>query len=126
MPTLKAELVELCNTWEIWLPDIPQNMRVIDLQEALRNYDAMLTVDTMAPEAWTKTWGKKKKPYRYRWPEAVHDEVLARLLDLNQKRYQEEVASGLHEKKKTTKKKTTKKKSTGPTEGALFENEETT
>ena len=44
------------------------------------------------------TWGDKKKPYRYRWPDAVRDEVLARLLDLNQKRYQEEVAAGLHAK----------------------------
>jgi len=46
-----------------------------------------------------ETWGNKKKPYRYRWPEAVHDEVLARLLELNQQRYQEEVAQGLHEKR---------------------------
>ena len=45
-----------------------------------------------------ETWGDKKKPYRYRWPDAVRDEVLARLLDLNQKRYQEEVAAGLHGK----------------------------
>jgi hypothetical protein len=45
-----------------------------------------------------ETWGNKKKPYRYRWPDAVHDEVLARLLDLNQKRYQEEVMAGLHGK----------------------------
>ena len=45
------------------------------------------------------TWGNKRKPYRYRWPDTVHDEVLARLLDLNQKRYAEEVALGLHEKK---------------------------
>ena len=26
------------------------------------------------------TWGRKKKPYRYRWPDPVRDEVLARLL----------------------------------------------
>jgi len=45
-----------------------------------------------------ENWGNKKKPWRYRWPDAVHDEVLARLLDLNQKRYQEEVAAGLHGK----------------------------
>lgn len=45
-----------------------------------------------------ETWGDKKKPYRYRWPDSVRDEVLARLLDLNQKRYQEEVAAGLHGK----------------------------
>ena len=43
-----------------------------------------------------ETWGKKKKPYRYRWPDEVHDEVLARLLNLNQRRYAEEVAAGLH------------------------------
>ena len=29
------------------------------------------------------SWGRKKKPYRYRWPEHVRDEVLARLLVLN-------------------------------------------
>ncbi len=33
---------------------------------------------------------RKKKPYRYRWPDEVHDEVLARLLELNEKRAQEE------------------------------------
>ena len=49
-----------------------------------------------------ETWGKKKKPYRYRWPEEVHDEVLARLLDLNQTRFAEEVAAGLHAEKGTS------------------------
>ncbi len=28
-------------------------------------------------------WGKKKKPWRYRWPDGVRDEVLARLVALN-------------------------------------------
>ena len=49
-----------------------------------------------------ETWGKKKKPDRYRWPEEVHDEVLARLLDLNQRRYAEEVAAGSHAEKGTS------------------------
>ena len=31
-------------------------------------------------------WGTKKKPYRYRWPNEVRDEVLARLLELNTQR----------------------------------------
>ena len=31
-------------------------------------------------------WGAKKKPYRYRWPDAIRDEVLARLLELNAER----------------------------------------
>ena len=65
-----------------------------------------------------ETWGNKKKPYRYRWPDEVRDEVLARLLDLNQKRYREEVAAGLHDGKggKKAARKTKKKKAeTGPT-----------
>jgi hypothetical protein len=33
---------------------------------------------------------QKKKPWRYRWPDDFRDEVLARLLELNEKRYQEE------------------------------------
>ena len=31
-------------------------------------------------------WGKKKKPYRYRWADDVRDEVLARLMALNAER----------------------------------------
>ena len=37
-------------------------------------------------------------PWRYRWPDAIRDEVLARLLALNAERYAEEVAQGLHTK----------------------------
>jgi hypothetical protein len=42
--------------------------------------------------------GKKKFPWRYRWPDGVRDDVLARLLALNAERYGEEVALGLHSK----------------------------
>ena len=42
--------------------------------------------------------GRKKLPWRYRWPDAVRDDVLARLLALNAERYAEEVAQGLHGK----------------------------
>ncbi len=35
-------------------------------------------------------WGNKKKPYRYRWPDDIRDEVLARLLELNARRAAEE------------------------------------
>ena len=31
-------------------------------------------------------WGTRRKPYRYRWPDDVRDEVLARLLELNAER----------------------------------------
>jgi hypothetical protein len=44
-------------------------------------------------------WGDKKKPYRYRWPDEVRDEVLARLLELNAERAKEEVRSGAAAKK---------------------------
>jgi len=37
---------------------------------------------------------QKKKPWRYRWPDEVRDEVLARLLALNATRHAEEVAAG--------------------------------
>ena len=40
------------------------------------------------------TWGRKKKPYRYRWPDPIRDEVLARLLALNAKRSAEEARTG--------------------------------
>ena len=39
-------------------------------------------------------WGNKKKPYRYRWPDEVRDEVLARLIELNAERAAEEQRSG--------------------------------
>jgi len=38
---------------------------------------------------------KKKKPWRYRWPDEVRDEVLARLLKLNAERAEEERVTGL-------------------------------
>jgi len=42
--------------------------------------------------------GKKKFPWRYRWPDDVRDDVLARLLALNAERFEEEVAAGLYSK----------------------------
>ena len=39
-------------------------------------------------------WGTRKKPYRYRWPDDVRDEVLARLLELNAERSEAEQRSG--------------------------------
>ncbi len=38
---------------------------------------------------------RRKKPWRYRWPDDVRDEVLARLLELNAKRHEEEVLLGI-------------------------------
>ena len=61
---------------------------------------------------------QKKKPWRFRWSEEVHDEVLARLLDLNQKRHEQEILGGKHAEPKSKAKKTkakSKKSSSSPT-----------
>ena len=42
-------------------------------------------LDYEIEETEETTWGRKKKPYRYRWTDSVHDEVLSRLLALNAK-----------------------------------------
>ena len=38
---------------------------------------------------------RRKKPWRYRWPDDFRDEVLARLLELNRQRAEDERLSGL-------------------------------
>jgi DNA polymerase III delta prime subunit len=59
------------------------------------------------PSDTQPTEGKRqrKKPWRYRWPEATHDEVLARLLELNQQRHEAEILGGKHAQKKANKSK---------------------
>ncbi|MDH4404476.1 MAG: N-6 DNA methylase, partial [Cyanobium sp. D14.bin.5] len=49
-------------------------------------------------QAYGAFTGRRKLPWRYRWPDAVRDDVLARLLALNAERYAEEVALGLRSK----------------------------
>jgi hypothetical protein len=49
-------------------------------------------------QAYGAITGRRKLPWRYRWPDSVRDDVLARLLALNAERYEEEVALGLHSK----------------------------
>ena len=39
-------------------------------------------------------WGRKKKLSRYRWPDGVRDEVLARRLELNSRRAAQENRAG--------------------------------
>ncbi len=54
---------------------------------------------------------RKKLPWRYRWSPDIHDEILARLLDLNQQRYDDETLRG---KKEKGKQKRESKKQTKP------------
>jgi hypothetical protein len=60
--------------------------------EFLRDYE-----DDEDDESEASASGRRsrKKPWRYRWPDDFRDEVLARLLDLNQKRAEEERLTGL-------------------------------
>ena len=53
-------------------------------------------------------WGKKKKPYRYRWPDDVRDEVLGRLLALNAERAAAEQSAGSGSSKPAPKRKKAK------------------
>jgi hypothetical protein len=41
-----------------------------------------------------ESWGDRKKPWRYRWPDDIRNEVLARLLELNADRAKQELRSG--------------------------------
>jgi hypothetical protein len=61
-------------------------------------------------QAYGAITGRRKLPWRYRWPDDVRDDVLARLLALNAERYAEEVTQGLHGKGGKT-------QSTAPTAG---------
>ena len=54
--------------------------------------DCGLLLDYEIDEA---SWGRKKKPYRWRWPDEVRDEVLARLLALNAGRAAAEARAGI-------------------------------
>ena len=56
----------------------------------------------------SKKKSKKKKPWRYRWPDNFRDEVLARLLELNEQRHKEELLAG-PTKTKSTKSSSAKK-----------------
>lgn len=45
-------------------------------------------------------WGNRRKPWRYRWPDDIRDELLARLIELNAKRAAEEERSGARRAKR--------------------------
>jgi type I restriction-modification system DNA methylase subunit len=78
------------------LPDVLQDR--IDSGE-LFFWDANDALDFQGQlQAYGAITGRRKLPWRYRWPDAVRDDVLARLLALNAERYAEEVAQGLHGK----------------------------
>lgn len=78
---LPDALQERIDTGELFFWDAGE---ALDFQGQLQAYGAIT--------------GRRKLPWRYRWPDAVRDDVLARLLALNAERYAEEVALGFHAK----------------------------
>jgi len=68
--------------------DLAQNARC----EFLLDYEEEENGDSVG-----KKKSKKKKPWRLRWPDEFRDEVLARLLELNEERHQEELLAGASE-----------------------------
>jgi hypothetical protein len=83
-----------------------------EAQERIASGDLFfLTADEACAFDSIARTGKRKLPWRYKWPETTHDEVLARLLDLNQKRHEEEVLGGKHAQNKDNAKGTPKRKS---------------
>lgn len=66
---------------------------------------------------------KRKKPWRYRWPDPIRDEVLARLLDLNAQRAEEEslaAAVSVQEASRVIAKRKRASSATSESQGNLF------
>jgi hypothetical protein len=57
--------------------------------------DFILDHDDGADEDEEAGKKRKKKPYRYRWPDDVRDDVLARLIELNRVRAEDERRRGV-------------------------------
>jgi hypothetical protein len=63
---------------------------------------------------------RRKKPWRYRWPDEFRDEVLARLLELNRQRAEEERLSGAAAQAKQKKSRKPPRKTADPGQKSLF------
>ena len=96
--------IEVTTTWERTHNSDDIDTLPPDLQERIGSCDLFfpIAVEACAFQAQLRHHGvvkaNKKLPWRHRWPDAVRDDVLARLLALNGERYAEEVALGLRSK----------------------------
>jgi hypothetical protein len=86
-----------------------------DIQDRIDNNNFFFATAHEASvfESYVKT-AKKSLPWRYRWPQELHDEILAKLLDLNAQRHEQEVLLG--SKASGSKKKRAKKSVEGQKE----------
>jgi hypothetical protein len=87
--------------------------------EFILDYEEDQEPDARGQESGKKKRGKKK-PWRYRWPDDVRDDVLARLLQLNKQRAEEERLKGAgvdgKGKKRAAKKSPPKRKPKAPSD----------
>jgi methylase of polypeptide subunit release factors len=93
--------------------DIPTDCRF------LLDYEEEEDEDALTPGPSPRGRGGRKKPWRYRWPDEVRDEVLARLLALNAERAEEERLAGLAAQTQTAKPR--RKRLKAGSAGGLFE-----
>jgi hypothetical protein len=63
---------------------------------------------------------RRRKPWRYRWPDDFRDEVLARLLELNRQRAEQERLSGAATEAKSKNPRKSSKKSADAGQRGLF------
>jgi len=93
--------------------DLAQTARCEFLLDYEEDDEGTLTTNS---QSLTTRRSRKKKPWRLRWPDDFRDEVLARLLELNEQRHREELLAGkqLGKEKKTelAKPKSTRRKKT--------------
>jgi hypothetical protein len=61
-------------------------------EEGDRDLGSGFGEDSQSPTP--KPQSRRRKPYRLRWPDDFRDEVLARLLELNEQRHKEELLAG--------------------------------
>jgi hypothetical protein len=76
--------------------------------------DFLLDYEEEEDEEDTGSARRKKKPWRYRWPDEFRDEVLARLLELNKQRAQQERLAGAAAPTQARKPRKPKPKDDGP------------
>ncbi|KOR34637.1 N-6 DNA methylase [Planktothricoides sp. SR001] len=89
-----------------YLDTDPDHSYPPDIQDRIDSHDLFFpTADAALEFANAVQTGKRKLPWRRRWDEPTHNDILARLLQLNQERYDAEIRLGKHSqgKKKQTK-----------------------
>ncbi|WP_354635278.1 Eco57I restriction-modification methylase domain-containing protein [Planktothricoides raciborskii] len=101
-----SDLTPECGFALDYLDTDPDHSYPPDIQDRIDSHDLFFpTADAALEFANAVQTGKRKLPWRRRWDEPTHNDILARLLQLNQERYDAEIRLGKHSqgKKKQSK-----------------------